>query len=48
MLAEEEITPAISAYRMLLENLYIDVLPTSSTNISSGQVSRFISIGVCS
>lgn len=48
MLAEEEITPAISAYRMLLENLYIDSLSNQNCNEKLKHLWRYFWKGVCS
>jgi AcrR family transcriptional regulator len=48
MLAEEEITSAISAYRMLLENLYIDSLANQNCNEKLNHLWRYFWKGVCS
>jgi AcrR family transcriptional regulator len=48
MLAEEEITSAISAYRMLLENLYIDSLSNQNCNEKLKHLWRYFWKGVCS
>jgi AcrR family transcriptional regulator len=48
MLAEEEITSAISVYRMLLENLYIDSLSNQNCNEKLKHLWRYFWKGVCS